>query len=108
MIPIEETEPKEPVLLTVNVPFCISLCANFPNLALVAKSLISRAIPLIDFSSAFLMTGTYNLSSSATAIEILISLWITISSPCHVLLSNGFTFKASATAFTKNAKKVKL
>ena len=76
--------------------------------AFVAKVLISLAIPLIDFSSACLITGTYNLFSSATAIEILMSLCKTISFPCQLLFNNGYAFKASATAFTKKAKKVKL
>ena len=74
----------------------------------VAKVLISLAIPLIDFSSACLITGTYNLFSSATAIEILMSLCKTISFPCQLLFNKGYAFKASATAFTKKAKNVRL
>jgi 2-oxoisovalerate dehydrogenase E2 component (dihydrolipoyl transacylase) len=33
--------------------------------------LISLAIPLIDFSSAFLITGTYNLSGSVSSMGII-------------------------------------
>lgn len=73
MMPIDWTEPNDPVLLTVNVPPCISADFNLPVRAFCASSLISRPMPLTDFSSAFLMTGTNKALSEATAIEMLMS-----------------------------------
>src|SRR5699024_9041327 len=73
-----------------------------------ASSLTCIAIPLMERSSAFLMTGTYSLSSPATAMEMLMSLLTTILSPRHELLSIGYSLSVSATAFTKKLKKVRL
>lgn len=101
-------EPNDPVLLTVNVPPCISSTVSLPVLALFASSIISLAIPFIDFSSAFLITGTNSASSVATAMEILISFFWIILSPAQVELICGNSFNARATALTKKAKNVKL
>ncbi|MNI92296.1 hypothetical protein D3C73_1500700 [compost metagenome] len=66
-------EPNEPVLLTVNVPPCISSSRSLPSRVFIASSSISRASPAMFFWSARLMTGVMTESSVPTASDMLIS-----------------------------------
>src|SRR6267143_5201525 len=73
MIGIPANGPKPPGLVIVNVPRWMSLGSSFLVRARSPRSLIARAMPMSDSSSACLITGTMRHQSSATAIPILTS-----------------------------------
>ena len=75
MMGVPKREPKTPGFVTVKVPPWISSGFSFLERARSARSCVARASPRIDFSSAFLMTGTINPQSSATAMPRWTSLW---------------------------------
>src|SRR5437868_4118119 len=73
--------PKPPGLVIVKVPPCTSSGLSCFVRARSPRSLTARARPSSDFSSEFLITGTINPQSSATATPILTSFLYTIWSP---------------------------
>src|ERR1051325_415334 len=73
MIGAPAYEPKTPGFVIVNVPRWISSGKSFFVRARSPRSLIARAMPASDSSSARLMTGTMRPQSSATAIPTLTS-----------------------------------
>src|SRR6267143_1904660 len=73
MIGIPANGPKPPGLVIVNVPRWMSLGSSFLVRARSPRSLIARAMPMSDSSSACLITGTMRHQSSATAIPMLTS-----------------------------------
>ncbi len=89
MIGVPKSEPKTPGLVTVKVPPWISSGFRRFVRARSARSWDARASPRIDFSSAFLMTGTIRPQSSATAIPRWMSRWKTMFSPSIEALTCG-------------------
>ena len=89
MIGVPKSEPKTPGFVTVKVPPWISSGFSRFVRARSARSCVARARPRIDFSSAFLMTGTIRPQSSATAMPRWMSLWYTMLSPSIEALTCG-------------------
>ena len=89
MIGVPMTEPNTPGLVIVNVPRCTSSGLSFLVRARSPRSLIARARPSSDSSSACLMTGTMSPQSSATAMPRLMSRRNTVLSPLTAALSVG-------------------
>ena len=100
--------PKTPGLVMEKVLSCTSSGFNFFERARSARSFIARWMPSRFFSSAFFTTGTIRPHSRATAMPILMSLWMTRFVPSSEAFSVGNARKPSTAAFTKKGIKVSL
>ena len=74
MIGMPAYGPKPPGLVIVNVPRWMSSGNSFLVRARSPRSLMARASPMSESSSACLITGTIQPQSSATAIPMFTSL----------------------------------
>ncbi len=107
MIGVPITDPNTPGLVMVKVPFWTSSGLSFLARARSPRSLIARARPSSDSSSACLITGTMSPQSSATAMPRLMSRRRMVLSPETAALSAGCLRSVSAAAFAMKARKVR-